>query len=126
MHAKWFVLVKSVIAKYNRALENVVECRLAFSTLTEALPEGITAEWQTEIEDAESQRNRTPESMDIMHSRIKAGATIKEVTADLMRDDGLSRSRVPDDGTATNWLLEGLSIEEEQYVESVPNTYRLG
>lgn len=108
--------MKSIIAKYNRALENVTECRIAFDRLNDALPESTTADWETQIQDAESHRNERPEVMDIMHSKIKAGATVKQVTADLRRDDGLSRSRVPDDGTATNWLLEGLSIEEEQYV----------
>jgi hypothetical protein len=114
-------LVKSVIAKYNRALENVAECRIAFGRLNDALPESTTADWETQIEDAESQRHVRPEAMDVMHSKIKAGATVKEVTADLRRNDGLSQSRVPDDGTATNWLLEGLSIEEEQYVFFLPS-----
>jgi len=108
------ISVKSIIARYNRALENVTNCRAAFNQLTNALPQSTTADWLSQIEDAESERNIHPAAMDIMHSKVKIGATLKEATAQIMRDDRLSQSRVPDDGTATDWLFEGLHIEEEQ------------
>jgi len=109
-----FAPVRSVIARYNRALESLDDSRIAFSRLNEALPEATTADWETEIQQAELQRRDNPEAMDIMSSKIKEGASVKEVTAQIMRNDGLSKSRVPDDGTATEWLLEGCRIEEEQ------------
>jgi len=49
--------------------------------------------------------------MDIMQSRIKTGQTMKAITADIMREDGLS---IFDSGSSTEWLLEGLNIEDEQ------------
>ena len=70
--------------------------------------------WEEEIAEAERQREFDVSSMDIMLSRIRSGATVKEITADLMREDGLSISKVPDDGNATQWILEGFLIEDEQ------------
>jgi len=54
--------------------------------------------------------------MDVMQSRIKRGATLKALTADIRHRDSVSRSPLADDGSATDWLLDGLQIEDEQYV----------
>jgi hypothetical protein len=39
---------------------------------------------------------------------------MKAIMADIMWEDGLSISTVIDSGTSTKWVLEGLSIEDEQ------------
>lgn len=106
--------MKTIIGKYNRALENVVDTRIAFQRLDEAAPPESKAIWEEAILEAEREREVDPASMDIMLSKIKTGATVKEITADLMREDGLSVSAIPDDGNATQWLLEGFLIEDEQ------------
>jgi hypothetical protein len=110
----FIAIVRSVIGRYNWALEHVVESRIAFSRLNDALPHSTTAEWEAEIQQAELERPNNPDAMDIMMSKIKEGASVKQVTAEIMRNDGLSQSRVPDDGTATDWLLTGFNIEETQ------------
>lgn len=91
-----------------------MESRIAFQQLDEAAPPMSKAIWEEEIAEAERQREFDVSSMDIMLSRIRSGATVKEITADLMREDGLSISKVPDDGNATQWILEGFLIEDEQ------------
>ena len=106
--------VKSIIARYTRALENVVESRRAFELLDEAAPSADKALWLAEIEEAERKRPDHPQAMDIMQSRIKVGATLKEITTDIMREDGKSLPDIPDNGSATEWLLAGLRIEDEQ------------
>ena len=93
-----------------------MDARIAFSRLDEAAPASSKAIWEDAIKEAESDRDYNSSSMDIMHSRIKTGATLKEITADLMREDGLSISLIPDDGNVTQWLLQGFLIEDEQYV----------
>jgi hypothetical protein len=108
------VIVKAIIQRYRRALENVVEARLAFQRLTEAAPNDAVDLWEASIHEAELARSQDPTSMDIMQSRIKTGQTMKAITADIMREDGLSISEVFDSGNSTEWLLEGLSIEDEQ------------
>ena len=67
-----------------------------------------------EIEAAEARRSRDPTAMDIMNSRIKVGATLKEVTAELRARDPRKSSSQIDDGTGTDWLLMGLQLEDEQ------------
>jgi len=52
--------------------------------------------------------------MDVMQSRIKGGATLKAVTADIRHRDSVSKSPTTDDEVNTDWLLEGLQIEDEQ------------
>jgi len=106
--------VRTIIGKYNRALENIVESRNAFLGLDNAAPPMSKAVWEESIAEAERQREFDPTSMDIMQSKIKTGATVKEIMADIMRKDGLSMSIVPDGGNATEWLLEGFMIEDEQ------------
>jgi len=105
-------VAKSLIARYNRALQNVTESRRAFEQLDDAAP-AEKAVWLTEIEEAEAKRSSQPSAMDVMHSKIKTGATLKDVMAEIRRRDS-EKGAVKDDGTATDWLLEGLLIEDEQ------------
>ena len=106
--------MKSIIRRYNRALENVVEARLAFDQLNSSAPLDSVDMWEASIRDAESERLVKPSSMDIMHSKIKTGQSLKEISAAIMTEDRKSNSAVPDDGGTTDWLLEGLNIEDEQ------------
>ena len=103
-------------ARYNRAVANAPESRRAFEQLDNGAPIADKAIWLAEIEAAESQRQQDPTAMDVMQSRIKGGATLKEVMADICsRDPSINSAGIGDDGTATDWLLEGLNIEDEQY-----------
>jgi len=102
------------MGKYNRALENILESWNTFLGLDNTAPPMSKAIWEESITEAERQREFDPTSMDIMQSKIKTGATVKEIMADIMREDGLSMSIVPDGGNATEWLLEGFMIEDEQ------------
>ena len=106
--------VKSVIKKYDRALENFVESSIAYKNLTNSVPPGLLQQWKDEITVAEASRNTDPTSMDIMHSKVKTAQSVDEILADIRREDGLSDSQFADDGTATDWLVEGLQIEVEQ------------
>ena len=100
--------MKTIISKYNRALENVVDACLAFRRLNDAAPVQLRVVWEEEIERAEKDRETNPLAMDIMHSRIKSGATLTEITTEIMREDSQSASTMPDDRSTTEWLLEGL------------------
>ena len=106
--------MKAVVRRYRRAIENVVEARHAFQRLNDAAPSDTVDVWESMITDAEAARHRDPCSMDVMQSRIKTGETMKTITAAIMREDGLSLSTVIDSGSSTEWLLEGLKIEDEQ------------
>ena len=106
--------VKSVTRRYNRALDSVVDSRTAYERLSTAAPADALDEWQSSIAEAEKQRNFDPTSMDIMHSKIKSGQTLKEILTDIIREDTLSTSKTADNGDNTDWLLEGLDIEDEQ------------
>lgn len=106
--------MKAVTKKYNRALENVVDARIAFEQLNSAAPAHCVAEWESSIEAAELERATNPAAMDIMHSQIKSGRTLKTITADIMREDGMDISILPDNGEHTEWLLQGLNMEDEQ------------
>jgi hypothetical protein len=70
--------------------------------------------WEASISEAEEKRLLIPSAMDIMQSQIKTGQSLKAITAAIFTEDRQSRSAVPDDGGATDWLLEGLNIEDEQ------------
>lgn len=106
--------MKAVKRRYNRALENVVDARIAFDQLNSAAPAHCVADWESLIEVAELERPTNPAAMDVMHSQIKSGRTLKTTTADMMREDGLDVSVLPDNGDHTEWLLQGLNIEDEQ------------
>ena len=59
-------------------------------------------------------RIHDPSAMDIMHSQIKTGQTLKEMAAEIMREDGLSVSPAADNGEQTEWILRGLCLEDDQ------------
>jgi hypothetical protein len=52
-----------------------------------------------------------------MHSKIKTGQTLKAVTSAVMQEDLTSQNFGPE-STSTDWIVEGLNIEEEQFVPS--------
>jgi len=106
--------VKSIIRRYNRALENVVDVRIAFEQLNSAAPAHCVADWESSIEAAEMDRVNKPSSMDVMQSTIRKGRTMKQIAADIMREDGLEMSQMVDNGDHTDWILEGLNLEDEQ------------
>lgn len=92
----------------------MVEARLAYDGLNDAAPQAYVDIWAASIEEAEAARSDKPTAMDVMQSKIKRGQTLKNITAAMRRDDGLSQSAVIDNGDATDWLLQGLVIEDEQ------------
>jgi hypothetical protein len=55
--------------------------------------------------------------MDIMHSRIQAGQSLKDIQAAMLKADRLEGLTNTQDGYL-DWLLEGLNIEDEQSVSS--------
>jgi hypothetical protein len=110
--------VKSITDRYNRALENVTEARRAFENLDWAAPVVDKALWLQEILDAESRRDDDYKAMDVMQSRIKAGATLKEITSELHAREVTPQSTSWVGGDSTDWLLEGLHIEDDQYDSS--------
>lgn len=108
--------VVSITDRYNRALIEVTESRRAFENLDLAAPVVEKAVWLQEILGAEARRGYDVKAMDVMLSRIKAGATLKEITLELQ-----SKNRTPETssrigGNVTDWLLEGLHIEDDQYI----------
>jgi hypothetical protein len=109
--------VKSVIGRYRRAVENLVEARQAFDSLTSAAPPDSIDVWKATIEEAEAARSQSPKSMDMMHSKIKTGQTLKAITSAVMQEDLTSQNFGPE-STSTDWIVEGLNIEEEQSVRS--------
>ena len=110
-----------MVRRFHRALENVVDARIAFDGLTTATPPDSIDIWEATIQEAELERNDNPKAMDVMHSQIKSGQTLKEITTTIMREDGLSISNIPDNGDNTDWFLEGLDIEDEQLVFALLN-----
>ena len=72
--------VKSIIRRYHRAIEEVVDARIAFDNLHSVAPAHCVVEWESEIETAEADRIKNPGAMDVMHSKIKSGQTMKQIT----------------------------------------------
>lgn len=105
--------MKTIIGRYRRAVENLVESREAFESLTNAAPPESVDVWKATIEEAEEQRAQFPKAMDVMHSKIKTGQSLKAITAAIMQEDLTAQNFGPD-GNITDWLVEGLNIEEEQ------------
>jgi len=105
--------VKTIIGRYRRAVENVVDAREAFESLTSAAPPESSDVWKATIEEAEAARSQSPKAMDVMHSKIKTGQSLKAITAAVMQEDLTSQNFGPN-GTSTDWIVEGLNIEEEQ------------
>ena len=94
----------------------MVDARIAFEHLNSAAPEHCVVTWLAAIETAEQDRVNDVAAMDIMHSEIKKGQTLKEIMAEIMTEDVQDASKVADKGDHTEWLLEGLYIEDEQLV----------
>jgi hypothetical protein len=108
------VPVQTIIKRYNRALDNLAEARSAFERLNETAPPDYVDVWDATILEAESRRNVNPSAMDVMQSKIKTGRTLKAITADIFREETESQQLAPDTGSSTDWILEGLKIEDEQ------------
>jgi len=108
--------VKVVIARYWRAVENVSEAWQSFLLLTEAAPQESVDVWNAAIEEAEAARSGSPKAMDIMHSKIKMGQTLKAIKAAVMQEDMAAQNHAPDSISTTDWILEELNIEDEQWV----------
>ena len=106
--------VKSVTRRYNRALESALDARIALQRLSDAAPPAALDEWDASILEAELRREVDVSAMDVMHSKIRSGQTLKEIITAIMREDGLSISEVADNGDITEWLSEGFDIEDEQ------------
>lgn len=110
-------IVKAIIGRYRRAVENVSDAREALERLTSAAPTHCIEEWTASIETAEANRCTDPAAMDIMHSRIQAGQSLKDIQAAMLKADRLNGLTQNADGYL-DWLLEGLNIEDEQSVNS--------
>jgi len=54
--------------------------------------------------------------MDYMKSTLNSGKSLTKIQAKLRSDDSKNLTIIPDSGRSTDWLLEGLSIEEAQLV----------
>jgi hypothetical protein len=106
--------VNAIIRRYRCAVENVTEARQAFLQLTEAAPPDSVDVWKATIEEAEEARSKSPQAMDVMHSRIKTGQSLKAISAAVMQEDMDARNLSPETVGTTDWLLEGLNIEDEQ------------
>lgn len=90
-----------------------MDARQAFESLTNAAPPESIDVWKATIEEAEAERSKSPKAMDVMHSKIKTGQTLKAITAAVMQEDLTSQNFGPS-GSNTDWIVEGLNIEEEQ------------
>jgi hypothetical protein len=93
----------------------VVEARLAFDQLNSAAPQNSVEMWEASIQEAESARlPEDPTAMDVMHSQVTKGQTLKDIAAAILTEDRLSNTPAPDDGGTTDWILGGFQIEDEQ------------
>ena len=82
--------------------------------MNDAAPQDSVDLWKATIAEAEEKRSTEPSAMDVMHSQIKTGQTLKELSTTIITEDRLGILAAPDDGGTTDWLLEGLNIEDEQ------------
>jgi hypothetical protein len=73
-----------------------------------------TAIWLQEILEAEAKRSYDFKAMDVMLSRIKAGATVKEITLELHAKDHTVEATSRLGGNSIDWLLKGILIEDNQ------------
>src|SRR5258705_5445524 len=112
--ANSFGAVKAVILRHRRAVENVAEARQSFHSLTDTAPPDSVAVWKATIEEAEAARSTSPQAMDVMHSQIKTRQSSKEITAAILQDELSTQNLGADGSSTTDWLLEGLNIEDEQ------------
>jgi hypothetical protein len=107
--------VTAVIGRYTRAVESLAEARAAYEGLNATAPDGYLDIWEASVQEAELQRSVDPTAMDIMQSRIKTGQSLKDITADLLKEEADTQRVAKDGGSTTDWLLEGLKIEDDQY-----------
>jgi len=70
--------------------------------------------WKASIEEAEEDRFKSLQAMDIMHSKIKTGRTLKAITAAVMQEDMDAKRDSADIVGITDWIIEGFNIEDEQ------------
>ena len=92
----------------------ISEARQAFQQLTEAAPPESVDVWKADIEAAEEARSNNPHAMDVMHSKINTGRTLKAITAAVMQEDLDAKKLSTDTVGTTDWILEGLNVEDEQ------------
>ena len=59
-------------------------------------------------------RSKSPHSMDVMHSKIKTGQTLKAIRAAITEEDAAAPTFSDDGNSITDWILEGFHIEDEQ------------
>jgi hypothetical protein len=95
-------------------VENISEARESFQMLTDAAPQESVDIWRATIQEAEAARSESPKAMDIMHSKIKTRQSLKEITAAVMEEDVAAPNQSSDPIGITDWILEGLNIEDEQ------------
>ena len=95
-------------------MENLSEARQSFKMLTEAAPPDSVDVWTATIEEAEAARSKSPQSMDVMHLKIKTGQTLKAIRAAITEEDAAAATVSADGNSTTDWLLEGFHIEDEQ------------
>jgi len=109
---------KTIIAKYHRALDNATSSREYFDDLDRAAPQAQRDEWKESIEVAEKARLTDVDEMDYMLPQYTNGATLKEIEADMAKQDSRSPDPAADNGSITSWLIKGLKIEDSQFVLS--------
>jgi hypothetical protein len=109
------LLVGTIITKYRRAVENQAEAQQGFESLTNAAPPESIDIWKATIEEAEALRFESPNAMDVMHSKIRKGQSLKDIMAAVMQEDLTAKNFGPV-STSTDWMAEGLNIEDEQWV----------
>ena len=106
--------VTSITDRYNRALVEVTESQRAFESLDMAAPVVEKAIWLQEILEAEAKRSYDFQAMDVLLSRIKAGAMVKEITLELQAKDRTAEVTSRLGRNSIDWLLKGILIEDDQ------------
>lgn len=94
-------------------MENKTEAEQAFESLTNAASPDSIDIWLATIKEAEELRMESPKAMDVMHSQIKTGQTLKVIMAAVMQEDSTAGNFGPNIDSI-DWIVEGLNIEEEQ------------
>ena len=69
--------------------------------------------WEATIVEGESGRQLNPSSMDVMKSKINRGQTLKAITAEILKEETQAQRNLSASGSSTDWILEGLKIEDE-------------
>ena len=110
---------KTIIAKYSRARDNAASSQEYFNDLDRAAPPDERDEWKEAIEAAEKGHSTDIEEMDYMLPRYTNGATLKEIEADMAKQDSRSLDPAANNGSITSWLVKGLKIEDSQFVSPI-------